>query len=122
MEFQAYVLQQKGSLLNLIDPAMGIDYSFEEVIRVLNLAIVCTNPSPTLRPTMTEVVSILEGKTTMQVPPPHLPYLTDDINRAKFLATLSLSTHFDSTYTEGTSNSFSSHVERNEIGKLDTSL
>ncbi|CAA7402429.1 unnamed protein product [Spirodela intermedia] len=64
----AYVLQEQGSLLDLVDPALGTDFSLEEAQQMLNLALVCTNPSPTLRPAMSAVVSMLEGHTPVQVP------------------------------------------------------
>lgn len=35
---------------------------------MLNLALICTNPSPTLRPSMSTVVSMLDGKTPIQLP------------------------------------------------------
>ncbi|KFK43087.1 hypothetical protein AALP_AA1G077600 [Arabis alpina] len=62
----AYVLQEKGSLLELVDPTLGTDYSEEEAMLMLNVALMCTNASPTLRPTMSQVVSLIEGKTAMQ--------------------------------------------------------
>ncbi|CAA6665683.1 unnamed protein product [Spirodela intermedia] len=64
----AYVLQEKGTLLELVDPALGTNFSTEEAQQMLNLALVCTNPSPTLRPPMSTVVSMLEGHTPIQVP------------------------------------------------------
>ncbi|XP_056173118.1 probable LRR receptor-like serine/threonine-protein kinase At1g53440 [Syzygium oleosum] len=64
----AYVLQEQGNVLELMDPRLGSDYSEEEAIRMLNLALLCTNPSPTLRPPMSSVVSMLEGKSAIQVP------------------------------------------------------
>lgn len=63
--FQAYVLQERGSLLELVDPALGSEYSSEEAVLVLNVALFCTNASPTLRPTMSQVVSMLEGRTAI---------------------------------------------------------
>lgn len=63
---QAYVLQEKGCLLELVDPTLASDYSEEEAMLMLNVALMCTNASPTLRPTMSQVVSLLEGKTAMQ--------------------------------------------------------
>lgn len=33
---------------------------------MLNVALLCTNASPTLRPTMTQVVSMLQGKTAVR--------------------------------------------------------
>ncbi|KAL3509047.1 hypothetical protein ACH5RR_028448 [Cinchona calisaya] len=62
----AYVLQEKGSLLELVDPDLGSGYSSEEATIVLNIALLCTNASPTLRPIMSQVVSMLEGQTDVQ--------------------------------------------------------
>ncbi|GMN54857.1 hypothetical protein TIFTF001_023971 [Ficus carica] len=62
----AYVLQERGNLLELVDPALGSEYSSEEAILMLNIALLCTNASPTLRPTMSQVVSMLEGRTEVQ--------------------------------------------------------
>uniref|UniRef100_A0A5B7CA14 non-specific serine/threonine protein kinase n=1 Tax=Davidia involucrata TaxID=16924 RepID=A0A5B7CA14_DAVIN len=62
----AYVLQERGSLLELVDPDLGSEYSSEEAMVMLNVALLCTNASPTLRPTMSQVVSMLEGRTAVQ--------------------------------------------------------
>lgn len=47
----------------MVDPALGSEYSSEEAVLMLNVALLCTNASPTLRPSMSQVVSILEGRT-----------------------------------------------------------
>ncbi|RWW72961.1 hypothetical protein BHE74_00019205 [Ensete ventricosum] len=65
---QAYVLQEQGNLLELVDPVLGSESSKEEALRILNLALACTNPSPTRRPTMSNVVSMLDGRTAMDFP------------------------------------------------------
>lgn len=65
---KAYVLQEQGNLLELVDPSLGSNYSKQEAMRVLNLALLCTNPSPTLRPSMSSVVSMVEGKIPVQAP------------------------------------------------------
>ncbi|XP_043699674.1 probable LRR receptor-like serine/threonine-protein kinase At1g07650 isoform X2 [Telopea speciosissima] len=62
----AYVLQERGSLLELVDPNLGSQYSSEEAMVMLNVALLCTNASPTLRPIMSQVVSMLEGRTDVQ--------------------------------------------------------
>lgn len=54
--------------MELVDPNLGSEFSKEEVILMLNVALLCTNASPTLRPTMSSVVSILEGHTAIQPP------------------------------------------------------
>ncbi|XP_030937531.1 probable LRR receptor-like serine/threonine-protein kinase At1g53430 isoform X2 [Quercus lobata] len=64
----AYVLQEQGNLLELVDPKLGSSYSSEEAMRMLSLALLCTNPSPTLRPSMSFVVSMIEGKCAVQAP------------------------------------------------------
>ncbi|KAK4255941.1 hypothetical protein QN277_008866 [Acacia crassicarpa] len=64
----AYVLEEQGNLLELVDPSLGSSYSSKEAMRMLELALLCTNPSPTLRPPMYSVVSMLEGKSPIQAP------------------------------------------------------
>ncbi|XP_040971661.1 probable LRR receptor-like serine/threonine-protein kinase At1g07650 [Gossypium hirsutum] len=58
----ALVLQQKGNPLDLVDPKLGTKFDKEEAMRIIKVALLCTNPSPALRPTMSEVVSMLEGR------------------------------------------------------------
>ncbi|KAF9666682.1 hypothetical protein SADUNF_Sadunf16G0254100 [Salix dunnii] len=64
----AYVLQEQGNLLELVDPGLGSNYSKIEAMRMLNLALLCTNPSPTLRPSMSSAVRMLEGQIPVQAP------------------------------------------------------
>ncbi|KAF8391183.1 hypothetical protein HHK36_023484 [Tetracentron sinense] len=106
----AYDLQEKGNLIALIDPILGYDYSMKEALTLLELAMLCTNPSPTVSPTMSEVVRILEGKTQMKAPPLHAPYSADNFVRAKAMADIPLSIQSGGTFREGTSNTFSSLV------------
>ncbi|BFG27996.1 hypothetical protein CerSpe_142700 [Prunus speciosa] len=61
----ALVLQQKGELLELVDPRLGSDVSEEEAIRMIKVALLCINAAPALRPTMSAVVSMLEGRTAV---------------------------------------------------------
>ncbi|KAI0496977.1 hypothetical protein KFK09_023303 [Dendrobium nobile] len=62
----ACVLKEKGELLELVDTNLGTEYSEEEANLLLNVAILCTNASPSLRPSMSQVVSLLEGRTPIQ--------------------------------------------------------
>ncbi|XP_071930607.1 probable LRR receptor-like serine/threonine-protein kinase At1g53430 isoform X2 [Coffea arabica] len=57
----AYDYQQQGNLIALVDPSLGSDYTHKEALNLLDLAMKCVNPSPKLRPPMSEVVKILEG-------------------------------------------------------------
>ncbi|XP_037496736.1 probable LRR receptor-like serine/threonine-protein kinase At1g53420 [Jatropha curcas] len=62
----ACVLKEKGSLLELVDPRLSKDYNKEQVETVIRVALLCTNVSPAVRPAMSSVVSILEGKASVQ--------------------------------------------------------
>ncbi|KAG9149935.1 hypothetical protein Leryth_010009 [Lithospermum erythrorhizon] len=62
----AYVLQERGDVLELIDPDLGSNYSSDDAKVILNIALLCTSAAPTLRPRMSQVVSMLEGRTVVQ--------------------------------------------------------
>ncbi|KAK3006531.1 hypothetical protein RJ639_015904, partial [Escallonia herrerae] len=64
--FQAFVLQRKGSLMELMDPSLGSNFDQKEALRVVKIALLCTNPSPALRPTMSAVVGMLQGHISVQ--------------------------------------------------------
>ncbi|EXB54098.1 putative LRR receptor-like serine/threonine-protein kinase [Morus notabilis] len=64
----AYVIQEQGNLLDLVDSSLGSNYSKKEALTMLNLALLCTNQSPSLRPIMSAVVSMLEGKIPVRAP------------------------------------------------------
>ncbi|KAI7731216.1 hypothetical protein M8C21_030816 [Ambrosia artemisiifolia] len=58
-----FVLKEKGSLMELVDPRLGSNFNKMEAVRMFEVAILCINQSPALRPTMSEVVNMLEGCT-----------------------------------------------------------
>ncbi|KAI8558030.1 hypothetical protein RHMOL_Rhmol04G0056800 [Rhododendron molle] len=69
----ALVLKQKGNMMELVDPKLGSDFNKIEVTGMINVALMCTNVSPAVRPAMSSVVSMLEGRTvpeTSSVPDP----------------------------------------------------
>ena len=49
-----------------MDPKLGREFNKEEAKRIIKVALLCTNASPVLRPTMSEAVSMLEGKTDVE--------------------------------------------------------
>ncbi|XP_068323049.1 probable LRR receptor-like serine/threonine-protein kinase RFK1 isoform X1 [Pyrus communis] len=59
-------LQQMGHLLELIDERLGSEVDQKEAEIMVKVALLCTNASASLRPSMSEVVSMLEG----QIPVP----------------------------------------------------
>ncbi|XLT32060.1 hypothetical protein HN873_063352, partial [Arachis hypogaea] len=60
----ARLLREKGDIMEIVDRRLlDSNLKKEEVMVMINVAFLCTNVSPTLRPTMSSVVSMLEGKT-----------------------------------------------------------
>ncbi|KAJ4751957.1 hypothetical protein LUZ62_086362 [Rhynchospora pubera] len=56
---QVRVLLEQGNVLDCVDPVMG-EFPEEEVLPMLKLGLVCTSQIPSSRPSMGEVVQILE--------------------------------------------------------------
>lgn len=52
--------------MELVDQRLGCNYDIEEAEKMVNVALVCTNQVASERPTMSEVVNMLEG--TMVIP------------------------------------------------------
>ncbi|KAJ6744412.1 PROMASTIGOTE SURFACE ANTIGEN PROTEIN PSA [Salix purpurea] len=59
-------LQKNGDIMEMVDPRLGSAFNKKEVVRMINVALLCTNQSPALRPIMSTVVSMLEGKTDVE--------------------------------------------------------
>jgi hypothetical protein len=59
---QALLLKEKESLLELVDQRLGSNYKKEEIMVMINVALLCTNASAAVRPTMSSVVGMLESK------------------------------------------------------------
>ncbi|KAG5114110.1 hypothetical protein AAZX31_13G248700 [Glycine max] len=62
----ANLLKEKGSLMELVDRRLGSDFNKEEVLVMIKVALLCTKVTATQRPTMSSVVSILEGRTIVE--------------------------------------------------------
>ena len=88
LKFQACVLHERGTLLELVDPDLGSNYSTEEALLMLNVALLCTNAAPTLRPKMSNAVSLLEGHTPLQ------PFLSELSLAANSLSSSGLRRNF----------------------------
>ncbi|KAL2331303.1 hypothetical protein Fmac_018884 [Flemingia macrophylla] len=61
----ARLLEEKGSLMELVDRRLGSNFNEDEVIVMIKVALLCTSPTSNLRPTMSSVLSMLEGKTVI---------------------------------------------------------
>ena len=51
--------------MELVDPESESGFHKEEALRMIKVALLCTNPSPVLRPPMTAIVGMLEGWTVV---------------------------------------------------------
>lgn len=73
--------------MEIVDPNLGTEFNKEEAEKIIKVALLCTNASPALRPTMLEVVSMLEGHTIVQevISDPG-PYDEDLRNDVRFIA------------------------------------
>ncbi|XP_044498140.1 probable leucine-rich repeat receptor-like serine/threonine-protein kinase At3g14840 [Mangifera indica] len=78
-----HVLKEEENLMELVDPRLGSDFNEKEVMAVINVALLCTATSSAVRPTMSEVVSMLEGWAAV---PESIPRSSDSIEEAKFEA------------------------------------
>ncbi|XP_022870375.1 probable LRR receptor-like serine/threonine-protein kinase At1g29720 [Olea europaea var. sylvestris] len=55
-------LQESKNIDKLVDLRLGSRVNKDEVERMVKIALLCTNVTPSIRPTMSEVVQMLEGK------------------------------------------------------------
>ncbi|XP_026382394.1 probable LRR receptor-like serine/threonine-protein kinase At1g07650 isoform X2 [Papaver somniferum] len=101
---QAKGLHQKGDLLSLIDEDLTPSNSLKEATMLLDLAMLCTYESPELRRSMSEVVNILEGNTTMKTPPVD-PLYAATFSCEDFMSVIG-SASSSSSYTKLTSDGF----------------
>ncbi|KAI9185849.1 hypothetical protein LWI28_011285 [Acer negundo] len=62
----ALVLKGEGKLMELVDPKLGSSFNEKEVMVMINVALLFSDVSPTVRPLMSTVVSMLEGRAAVQ--------------------------------------------------------
>ncbi|XP_044506660.1 probable leucine-rich repeat receptor-like serine/threonine-protein kinase At3g14840 isoform X3 [Mangifera indica] len=78
-----HILKKKGKLMELIDPRLGSDFDKEEMMVMISVALLCTSVSATVRPTMSLVVNMLEGRASVL---DWDPRSSDSIDEANFEA------------------------------------
>uniref|UniRef100_R7W285 non-specific serine/threonine protein kinase n=1 Tax=Aegilops tauschii TaxID=37682 RepID=R7W285_AEGTA len=59
---QVKLLMQEGRLEEIVDRNIGCGYDFQELVKIIQVALLCTNIDPCQRPAMSEVVHMLEEK------------------------------------------------------------
>ncbi|KAF8034231.1 hypothetical protein BT93_C0500 [Corymbia citriodora subsp. variegata] len=63
----ARFLKERGNLIELVDRRLGSHFDKEEALALIKVALMCTNATPALRPPMSSVVSMLEGRVAVPV-------------------------------------------------------
>ena len=74
--FQAWTLHENNRRLELVDPALTT-FDETEASRIIGVALMCTQASPMLRPTMSRVVAMLTGDIEVGIVTAKPSYLTD---------------------------------------------
>lgn len=59
---QTWALHERNELVVLVDTAMNGDFDAEEACKFLKIALLCTQDSPKLRPSMSTVMKMLMGE------------------------------------------------------------
>jgi len=59
---QVKKLQREGQLDSIVDGNLNHNYDSEELEMIIQIALLCTQASPEDRPSMSEVVRMLEGE------------------------------------------------------------
>ncbi|KAK8608253.1 hypothetical protein V6N13_023680 [Hibiscus sabdariffa] len=72
----AWVLHEKTESLDLVDPNL-IEFNENEALRVVRVALLCTQGSPSMRPPMSRVVAMLAGDVEVNGVISRPSYLTD---------------------------------------------
>uniref|UniRef100_A0A0D3CSX5 non-specific serine/threonine protein kinase n=1 Tax=Brassica oleracea var. oleracea TaxID=109376 RepID=A0A0D3CSX5_BRAOL len=97
----ALTLEKRGDIMEVIDPILEGDFQSEEAVRMIKVALLCPNSTLSLRPTMAEVVQMLEGDLKItSVMPDHGLY-GHNLSISK-LMDIDTTTHGSSSTTTGT--------------------
>ncbi|GKD20167.1 probable leucine-rich repeat receptor-like serine/threonine-protein kinase, partial [Tanacetum coccineum] len=88
----AIALNNTGNIMELVDSRLDSEYDMQEMMVVINLALLCTTISPTHRPTMSSVVSMLEGRIVPQLFVSEQSTSTTKMDREKMMKQLETTT------------------------------
>nr|KYP76040.1 Cysteine-rich receptor-like protein kinase 3 [Cajanus cajan] len=75
---RSWKLHERGLHLELVDKAIDPnEYDVEEVKKIIEIALLCTQASAATRPTMSEVVSLLKSKSLLEHLRPSMPVFVE---------------------------------------------
>lgn len=69
---QAWELWNQGEILELVDATLGSACPKNELLRAIHVGLLCVQESPSDRPTMSEVISLLMNENAL-IPDPKQP-------------------------------------------------
>ncbi|KAF4349725.1 hypothetical protein F8388_024447 [Cannabis sativa] len=94
-------LHENYQSLELVDPSLA-EFDEKEAIRIIRVALLCTQGSPLIRPSMSRVIGMLIGDSEIENARSKPSYLTDmDYKDTTTMSTMGFSSE---TYTPGSSN------------------
>ncbi|KAF7834650.1 putative LRR receptor-like serine/threonine-protein kinase [Senna tora] len=73
----AWHLHENNRVVELVDPRLSSDFNEEQVRRIVGISLLCTQTSPSLRPSMSRVVAMLSGDIEVSTVTSRPGYLTD---------------------------------------------
>ncbi|XP_068640963.1 probable leucine-rich repeat receptor-like serine/threonine-protein kinase At3g14840 [Aristolochia californica] len=76
---EAFILERSGNLLALVDPSLGSEFDKDEAMAMIKVGLLCTNATWRLRPSMTAVVSMLQGQSATEIPTSKVNLPGDDL-------------------------------------------
>ncbi|KAF5193906.1 Cold-responsive protein kinase [Thalictrum thalictroides] len=62
---QTWVLHERNELVVLVDASLDGQFDAEEACRFLKIGLLCTQDSPKIRPSMSNVMKMLTGEVTL---------------------------------------------------------
>ncbi|KAK9084980.1 hypothetical protein Sjap_025391 [Stephania japonica] len=66
--FGTWELWREGKALEMVDPSMGSSYPIKEVMKFIQVGILCVQENAKDRPTMSSVILMLDSETTIPIP------------------------------------------------------
>ncbi|KAL7584296.1 hypothetical protein Lser_V15G46025 [Lactuca serriola] len=101
-----------GTLLEAVDPHLGLDYDEEEIKRLMIIGLWCVHPDSSHRPSMRQVIQVLNFEASLPILPSKMPvatYLFSDFS------SVSSSLYGDTTYS---SINYPSSSNASNVGRL----
>ncbi|XP_031277995.1 probable leucine-rich repeat receptor-like serine/threonine-protein kinase At3g14840 [Pistacia vera] len=101
--------------MDLVDPRLGSDFNKKEVMVMIIVALLCTVTSSAVRPTMSSVVSMLEGRAAV---PDSIPNSSDSVDEAKLEAMRNYYQYSREQSNEGSTSQSQSQIQSMSIDGL----